>query len=135
MTFPSVVWSLHKMKDFGSCKDIKTLSKGWMLLCKFPRFDAIVYCGCCGASTIITFTFSKEPKRFVLFTLCFVFLCYHQSSCHLLYVLCHHNSLCVSAPYFMVIWVIVLGFFHHAKEVFFLCKNVWISLFDDRQQR
>jgi hypothetical protein len=41
----------------------------------------------------------------------------------------------VRAPYFMVIWVIVLGFFHHAKEVFFLGKNVWISLFDDQQQR
>ncbi len=100
-----------------------------MLLCKFPRFDAIVYCGCCGASTIITFTFSKEPKRFVLFTLCFVFLCYHQSSCHLLYVLCHHNSLCVGAPYFMVIWVILVWvFFIMLKKVFF-CAKMYGSLY------
>ncbi len=103
------------------------------MLCKFPRFDAIVYRGCCGASTIITLTFSKEPKRFVLFTLCFsVIINLHVI---LLYVLCHHNSLCVGAPYFMVISIIVLGFFHCAKDVFFVAKMYGSTLFDDRQQR
>jgi hypothetical protein len=46
----------------------------------------------------------------------------------LLYVLCHHNSLCVGAPYFMVIWINVLGFFHCAKEVFF-CAKMYGSLY------
>jgi hypothetical protein len=41
----------------------------------------------------------------------------------------------VGAPYFMVIFVIVLGFFHCSKDVLFVAKMYGSILFDDRQQR
>jgi hypothetical protein len=120
-----MVWSLHNINVFGSCKGLKRLLSPKNLnvvvvICcqhscvevffnnlRFPRFDATIWCGCCDVLVIISFTYLEEHKRFVLFyfvfcPLCFVPFCNHQSYVTLFYIL-----LTLHVCVFFILWWLV----------------------------
>jgi hypothetical protein len=136
-----MVWSLHNINVFGSCKGLKRLLSPKnlnvvVIYCqhpcvevplnnlRFPTFDATIWCGCCDVLVIISFSYLEEHKRFVLFYFILCALC--------LFVIINPMSFCSTYHAMLTLFVCVFSILWWLVSLFKVSLNVLIVLMNNK---